>query len=1049
MQIRKQAGIILILITSACSAALAADDPNLDPLTLRKRLTDSIGVIPWSLTNGYDLKGQFILKATGEEITYAARITRSLNRLVADFVQEDPSRNLRYVVSGKQAWIASPEITADAPPGMFPYISQFDFPRLYDELLLILERGKRVPSFKVAAVANEIYISGKLRNGWQAIFILNTVDYFPRKVLLTVAGEPSAALVLPFAGPDGSCSLNRVPNPTSEFEIWFSDPVQAAGYRYARRMDFAEQGSIVGTFIMEESPVLSESYDLFIRPPRFPWLESIHFKPRADLSRASLCLDESELSALQSQIEQSPWSQWDQENRIIANWAILVSWVGHIFPKTVSLRLIALALVLCFIGFVVLLIRRCRQFHQRFSWTLLIAGILVILFILASGIASRQFHQSKDRSLIALHAAIRYALTGHTLFAGRTDALLADFAREAPDTSIEELGSSCQAYALAYDLIREHLTPERRLQIEEDLFNYAKPLYGASRGWISNMTAGSALAAGLGMVGLAIEHEPFVAAACETMDKTLRTQLTGGLHRSGPGPGNMAMDYATNLFYSLKHLHRTDYYANASFRQYVDATLQMISPVGTLPLFGDTDLDQSARLSAFFLKVANQLPKEDGRRCLSAQSLYWTHGRYHAEGRARWFLPAFQPLMMFFENPYVLLQYTRPLAPSPLPPSSVVLGDGQSAVLRSGAGPDSAYLALNMPRYESEISHRDILTFDMYGYRSLLLHGPGFPGRDHSRYKETTATAAGNSITLNNESQSAHTCTGIVSSLLNQPLFDHLRALADKTYDYGQVQRDAVMVRPEKNHPAYFFLLDDVLVGDPGTSVQWHLHGRGELATGIDQASRWITTAFSPKLFRPDRVVLEVAHPIGTPGNLTTKAGTLYSQISCLNQGSASTRIEWIGSRRFSTILLPHKSGEAAAKIETQGSNACRIGATDWISLGNPNDRVTIGSLAHVSEYTIVRDRMKSFPALLMVSGFQCQFGPHALSCTKPITASLNGLQGGFLNSRPDTQAEIRSPEIHAGDRFRLDDALLTASKAGVLIFSLSAAGEHFFSRAP
>jgi hypothetical protein len=1064
MQMRKKAGIILILIAAACSAAIAAEDPTLDPLSLRRRLMDSIGIPPWSLARGYSMQGQFILKTTGEEISYKARYVRSSNRWAADFVQENQSRNLRYVVSGKEAWISSPEITADALPGKFPYTVQFDFPMLYDELLLILERGKRDPSFRMGGVANEISIQGKLRNGWQATFILNTVEYFPRKVLIAVAGEPSAAWLLPFAGPDGSCSLIRVPDPSSEFEIWFSDTVQAAGYRYARRMDFSENGSTVGTFILEETPAFSEIDAFFIRPSKFPWLESIQFTPRADLRRAelrgaelresSLYLDESELSALRLRIKQSPWDRWNGENRIIACWGALMTQIGHIFPKSISLRLIFITLAVCYIGFIILLIRRRRRFQRAFSWKLLILGMFIACLVLAAGIASGQLHSSGNRSLFALHSAIRYAITGDSFFADRTDALLSDFAREAPAASIEELGSSCQAYALAYDLVRCNLPIARRLQIEEEFYNYAKPLFGASRGWISNMAAGSALSAGLGMAGLAIGYDPFVTAACETIDKTLRTQLTGGLHTSGPGPGSLAMDNAANLFYSLKHAHRADYFANTAFRQYVHATLQMISPVGVLPLFGDTDLDQSARLSAFFLKVANQLPEEEGRRCIFAHDLYWAYGRYHAEGWARGILPAFQPLMMFFDNPYVLLQYTRALQPPALgtaapPAASVVLGNGQSAVLRAGTGPDSIYLAMNMARSNPEIAHRDILTFDLYAYRSLLLHGPGSPGRNDSRYKETASTAAGNSITMNNENQSAAECTGIESSLLNQPLFDHLRALADKTYDYGQVQRDIVMVRPETNHPAYFILLDDVFTSDPGTTVQWHLHGRGTLETGMDRASRWISTAFGPRWFKSDRVILEVSHPLGAPGDLATKTGMLYSRISLLNQESASTTIEWTGSGRFGTILLPHKSGEAQGKIEPQGKDACRIGATDWISLGSPNDHVAIGPLAHISEYVIVRDRMKTFPALLMVSGLQCQFGPHSLFCTKPVTASLNGLRGGFLNPRPNTRVEIQSPEIQAGDRFRLDDEFVTAGESGILNFTLGAAGEHSFSRAP
>ena len=461
----------------------------------------------------------------------------------------------------------------------------------------------------------------------------------------------------------------------------------------------------------------------------------------------------------------------------------------------------------------------------------------------------------RDRSLIALHSAIRYAVTGHSSHAGNADALLLDFESEAPAQSMEDLGYSCQAYALAYDLIRSDLTGERQMQIEKDLFDYALPLFGASRGWRSNMTGSSVISAGLGMAGLAVSYEPYIAAACEVMDKTLETQLVGGLHQSGPGPGSAAMDSAVNFFYGLKNAGRADYYSHVSFRKYLDTTLQMLSPVGTLPLFGDTSLDQSARLSAFFLKTANQLPDETGRQCIAAYNRYWAHGRYHAGGWIKWILPPLQSAMMFFKNPYLLLQYTREISPSFLRSPSAILGDGQLAVLRTGEGPDSAYLALNMTR-SNYATHKDILTFDMYAYRSLLLNGPGFPGTEHPGYRESAQTAASNSITLNGEDQSATRCTGIESSLINQPTFDYLQALADKTYDYGHVRRDIIMARPEKDHPVYFLLFDDVFVSDHATTVQWYLHGRGKLATGIAQISRWTAAGFDPP-----QTVAESHHP--------------------------------------------------------------------------------------------------------------------------------------------------------------------------------------------
>jgi hypothetical protein len=1042
MRALRRSVIILALIAAAYFPALAAQKSASIPAQLRQRLLNSVGKIPWNPADGYALEGQFILKATGEEIPYRIRYARASNRWVSDFSQADPSRNLRYAFSNRQAWVASPEITADLKPENLPYMAQFDFYQLYEALLGILERGTRDPSFAAEAIANEIHVKGKLQNGWEATFVFNIVDYFPRKVSVTFKEKSSAAWLLPFIKPDGSSSLLHVPGLSTGFEIWMSDPVDTGEYRYARRMDFVEGGNVIGTMFLDRSLSITEDEALFNRPPDIPWAESMGFKPRADSTRPSLYLNAADLPAFRSRIEGNFRAGWNRTNRLVAFWAKVIPWIGFLIPPSISFRLISLTVAIFLVGLTLLLLRRRRQTADPFRWSLLLAGLIMSCLILLGWVASRQLHGSRDRSLIALHSALRYAATGHSSHARSADALLLDFESEAPAQSIEDLGHSCQAYALAYDLIRSDLTGERQMQIEKDLFDYALPLFGASRGWRSNMNGSSVISAGLGMAGLAVSYEPYISAACEVMDKTLETQLVGGLHQSGPGPGSAAMDSAINFFYGLKNAGRADYYSHVSFRKYLDTTLQMLSPVGTLPLFGDTSLDQSARLSAFFLKTANQLPDETGRQCIAAYNRYWAHGRYHAGGWIKWILPPLQSAMMFFKNPYLFLQYTREISPSFLRSASAILGDGQLAVLRTGEGPDSAYLALNMTR-SNYATHKDILTFDMYAYRSLLLNGPGFPGKEHPGYRQSAQTAASNSITLNGEDQSATRCTGIESSLINQPTFDYMQALADKTYDYGHVRRDIIMARPEKDHPVYFLLFDDVFVSDQSTTVQWYLHGRGKLATGIAQISRWTAAVLDPPRLWPNRVILEASYPIGIPGNFAKTSGVMYSQVSLLNQISEGTIIEWMGSGRFCSVLAPRRPGEAQAKIEALGKGSYRIGATDWVSLGRLDTQVTAGPLKHISEYTIVRDRQQSFPALLMVSGLECRFHSHSLTSSKPVTASLKDLHGGFLNSRPDTRIEIHSPAIKGGDRFRLDDQAIVADEAGALVFMLENAGEH------
>jgi hypothetical protein len=1030
--------LIITLISTECLFAVADEKPN--RILVYQHLLDSIGNLPWNVAAGYSLQGQFQFKATGEEINYQARFIRQSNGWAADFSNENKSRNMRFVRDGKNSWVASPEITADVSPELFPYAAQFDFPLLYGELLRILKKGDRDPLYAMQAVGNEIYVRGSLRNGWKATFVLNKTEYFPRKVLIGAIGEPSAAWLLPLTRPDGSCIFIRTPEPISKFEIWFSDPVMENGYSYARRMDFVDDGNVTGTFILEQGAASNEKNDLFERPARLPWSEAAIFDSEASLRNRSIFIQKSEIAALQSRIGEEPWSEWNRKSRWIAAWALLAVKTGPLFPKSASFRFIRLTVLICFLAFILLLFRRKRQTGNPLSLKLLIAGAIVSLFVIIAGAASTQFHQSTDHSLFALHCAIRYAATGDSSYAERTEALLSGFASQAPAKTIETLGQSSQAYALAYDLIRTALSEGRRGEIEQELFEYAKPLFGAANGWAANMDDSSVIAAGLGMTGLVTGNEPYIKEACAIIERTLDSQFVDGLHRSGPGQGGVSLNSAVNLFYGLKRTNRTDYYSHPSFQKYLTAAFKLISPVGTLPLFGNTRSDDSATLSLFFLKIANHVPVEDGRRCVAAGNLYWDYGRYGTEGWKKWITPFVRSMLAYYENPYVMLHYSKVLNPSRLPSSSVVLGDGQLAVLRSGSSTDSIYLALNMSRSNINFSSRDILTFDLYANRSLMLHGPGSP-------EMSSSTAAGNSITFNGESQSGARCSGIESSLINQPLFDYLRALADKTYDYGQVQRDIVLVRPEKNQPGYLFMLDDILTNDPGTSVEWHLHGRGNVKAGVNHEVRWTAAVSTPPRLRTPHASLDVSHPIGDPGQSQTRSGTLSSQTPFLNQISSSAITEWIGSKRFCTFLQPGDTGTAKNKISAQGKYSCRIGNEDWISMGNLETRVTTGPLSHISEYVIVRDRMKSFPALLMVGGLECRFGLHSLHSTKPITVSMSGLYGEFHNSHPDTMIEIFSPDIHAGDRFHLDQQLLISNTAGILIFTIDEAGKHRFRK--
>ena len=176
----------------------------------------------------------------------------------------------------------------------------------------------------------------------------------------------------------------------------------------------------------------------------------------------------------------------------------------------------------------------------------------------------------------------------------------------------------------------------------------------------------------------------------------------------------------------------------------------------------------------------------------------------------------------------------------------------------------------------------------------------------------------------------------------------------------------------------------------------------------------------------------------------------LYFESPLNNQKSQTLIMEWSVSSRFCTALVPR----TAAMLETAFTpvpdlDSCRIGITDWISLGTPETRIRAGGFHHVSEYVVVRVRGSGFPALLMIGGTEFGMGDHSLVSTKPVFVSLDGIQGSLLNFRPETRVELRSPEIGSGNRYQLDDNDIIPSGDGKLVLLLNETGEHHLRHAP
>ena len=1043
--ISKLSSVLAVVLLALPSTARSSPP---DPAGVRRHLENAIGRIPWTPARGYRLSGQFILKVTGEEIAYQATYHRRSNEWTTDFRQADHTLDVRYG-SGPQAWVSSPEVTAEVKPEELPFCAQYDFPTLYSELLRILSQENQGPDFRLESDGQEVVVRGRLWNGLRAVYIFYATDYRPKKVALSADTDVQPAWLIPTLEAGGLAAVERLPaGKADRFEVWFSQFSRSDDYWLPARTDYLAQAGMAGSFTLESSGPPQGNEPIAERPPNLPWFEGNAFQPGWELHHPSLYVGVADLPRFRARLSTSPWSDWRRVNMAAATWGTSAHWLDQYVPSFSSPLSLTILLATLAVGSAILVWRRYRTFRQRIPMKLIVVWGAIWLLILFSGIAQIQLAKAPERSLIALHAATRYAVTGNWIHAGTARDLLQDLPQSQAPRTLAERADACQAYALAYDLISPTIRRSTQAQIERNLFDYAAPLFGALQGWRSNRSAGSRFAAAVGMTGLAIGSETYVSTARETVEKLLKSQLSGGLHREGPGAGAAALDAVVNFLYALKHTGRADYYRGEAFLDYVRTTLQLTSPVGTLPLFEGTSLDHAFHAVPFLLKAANQVPHELGSQCVTAYETFWRLGRYSTRGFSKLLADLTQSERFFLANPYIFFEYEEPVPAGNPPADSTLLPEGQGAVLRAGRGASAVYLALNARRTLLTEPARDALGFDLYAFNGLLLHGPGMPVPSDRAYPSVFRTSACNCITFDSASQTGTQSAGVAAALLNQPLFDYVRVLADRAYDQGQVQRDVVLVRPDEDHAPYFLLIDEIRAINPNAKVQWYLHGSGDAKLGVDKLTRWSYYAFEPPALRSTPLFLTV-YPIGFTGSARTEPGRLYFSRRFFNRTAQTLVLEWNGSQRFCAALMPRTAAMPEAAFNPiPGLDSCKMGVTDWISLGTPETRTHAGPFRHVSECTVVRQRGNSFPAVLIIGGLEFGIGAHSLVSNKPVFASLDGLRGSLVNYRPDTLVEISSPEIAQGSRYILDEKEV-ASESGKLSLQLNEAGEHHLRRAP
>ena len=1002
------------------------------PDDLLARIQHSIGSL--SLRSGYRLAGRFSRIRPDGRTHYRATYFRNDSESAVTFLHDDPSLSLHHH-SSADSWVSSPEVSTDVEPDDVPYTVRYDFPYLYHALVRILQDSS--DEVIIEAEGNNFIVQGKLSTGEQATYLINSAQYLPLRVSIRFSEIAPPDWLVPTLQPRGTVEFLRSgTGPGKGIELWFSNYEPRGALLYPKRTDFLGADGVRATFRLENLISGLPEEEFLSRPPRLPWMRELDFVAgRGD--RQSVLYKRTGRQAFDDGANHRPRKDWLRSNRWLAMWGSYALGLDDLVPR--SWLVSTMATVVCFsLVFVVAWVRRGRETTTRLSpWQRrILQGSIPALLgaFLTVAYAIYRFDIPKHRDKLILQLAIRHDVSADQTYKEQVVRKLETLTADPPLATCWDLAHASQSYALAYHLMVPFLEKEEKERIEQQLFEFAQPLYGSLKGWRANTMEGTVLTAGLGMVGISIGYRPYVDLARLNLRKFLESKLVAKSYPAGPGPVSYAVDHLSNFMFALKCAEVEDYYRHPNFVAYVRDTLRLFSPVGTLPLFGGTHPEDMVSAIPLLLKTANHVPEALGRQSVRLHDRYWKYGQFRATGWRMRLMEAVQPHLFFLRNPYVLFHYQRPLLAKETASGSCIVG-ASAVVLRTGNGPDALYMALNGPATRPK--SRDILTFDLYGFRGLLLHGPAAAGAPFERTGSHTADA--NTITLNGAGQNGNRGSGIGFSLLNQGVFDVVRLLAPRIYTAGKMQRDAILVRPDSSHNGYFVLIDEIHTDSGATEVKRYFHGRGDLSLGTDGTARWSSWPNLPPRVRTTPLVVRAMN-LGRPLSTHSSAGML-ADLPLLGQPSSSIVQSWNGSRRLSTLLLPDNPRQPEIEVERfGGTGGARVGRTDWIAVGDLGARRSIGPLRHISEYTIVREQSGSYPSVLMVRGLEFEFRKHSLASSKPVTLSLHDLEGQIITTQSNTRIELRSPAI---DRYLLEPDNAASSKEGALTLVFDEPGTY------
>ncbi|HEY3447788.1 MAG TPA: alginate lyase family protein [Myxococcales bacterium] len=363
--------------------------------------------------------------------------------------------------------------------------------------------------------------------------------------------------------------------------------------------------------------------------------------------------------------------------------------------------------------------------------------------------------------------------------------------------------------AWAYDLVSDYpgLADADRTHIEKDLLLAAAAVIGRNHSGISNWQSWHNAA--LTAVGFAVDDPLLQWEALRSPTDGFERQMA----QSIPGDGLWYEGSWGYHFFALDALAKTahaftraglDLFARPELRSMYEAPLLFAQPDLTLPSFND-DGGSSLTGNASDFEVA--------------------YARYGSAEFAA-------PLAGRTRSQDALLFGAQSLPASPPPPSaSALYPESGYAVLRTGAGLDQTYLALDFGPHGGWHGHFDKLGFVLYGRGGVMALDPGtqsYAAPTHTTWDKVSL--AHNTVTLDQKSQVE--ATGAMHRLVTLPGISMVAADSGAALTGAQGLRTVVLVGE--------YVLDRFRVAaTDGAShqIDWAFHDYGALTTSLATAA--------------------------------------------------------------------------------------------------------------------------------------------------------------------------------------------------------------------